>query len=83
MNFRLIGAAALSLVLATPAMAMHQRYHLDQGRVIHSKLPVLESPEYGDGSTYRAYNLSPATSSLLTRFRPGTTRCRRARMAVD
>jgi hypothetical protein len=59
MNFRLIGAAALSLVLATPAMAMHQRYHLDQGRVIHSELPVLESPDYGDGSTYGAYNLSP------------------------
>jgi hypothetical protein len=27
MNFRLIGAAALSLVLATPAMAMQHRHH--------------------------------------------------------
>jgi hypothetical protein len=28
---RLIGAAALSLVLATPAMAMHHRYHHHYG----------------------------------------------------
>jgi hypothetical protein len=27
MNFRLIGATALSLMLANPAMAMHRRYH--------------------------------------------------------
>jgi hypothetical protein len=27
MNFRLIGAAALSLMLATPAMATHRGYH--------------------------------------------------------
>ena len=27
MNYKLIGAVALSLVLATPAMAMHHGYH--------------------------------------------------------
>jgi hypothetical protein len=56
MNFRLIGAAALSLVLATPAMAMHHRYHHDYG---HSKLPVQNALKYGYGSTYGAYNFYP------------------------
>jgi hypothetical protein len=45
MNIRLIGAAALSLVLATPAMATNQRYHDDYGRVIRSELPA---QDYGN-----------------------------------
>jgi len=59
MNFRLIGAAALSLMLATPAMAMHHRYHQHNGQVIHSKLPVRDAQKYSYGSTYGAYNFSP------------------------
>lgn len=47
MNFRLIGAAALSLMLATPAMAMHRGYHHHYGHVIHR------------GAAYRAYNFYP------------------------
>jgi hypothetical protein len=42
-NFRLIGAAAISLVLAGPAMAagsdgrgMHRVYHEHYGRVVHA-----------------------------------------------
>jgi hypothetical protein len=50
MNFRLIGAAALSLVLATPAMAMHHRYHHDQ---------VQDALENRYGSTYGARNFYP------------------------
>jgi hypothetical protein len=52
MNFRLIGAAALSLVLATPAMAMHHHYH-------HGKLPIQNAQKYDYGSTYGAYNFLP------------------------
>jgi hypothetical protein len=50
MNFRLIGAAALSLVLATPAMAMQHRHHHDYRR------DVLENR---DGSTYGARDFYP------------------------
>jgi hypothetical protein len=35
MNFRLIGAAALSLMLATPAMAMHHGYRHHYAHVSH------------------------------------------------
>jgi hypothetical protein len=59
MNFRLIGAAALSLMLVTPAMAMHHRYHQRYGQVIHSKLPFRDAQNYGYGSTYGAYNFHP------------------------
>jgi hypothetical protein len=57
MNFRLIGAAALSLVLATPAMAMHHGYH-------HGKLPVQDAMKYNSGSTYGAYNFHPRDEFL-------------------
>jgi hypothetical protein len=43
---RLIGEAALSLMLATPAMAMQRRYHHHYGH-FHKK--------FGYGSTYGAY----------------------------
>jgi len=46
-KFGLIGAAALSLVLATPAMAMH-RHHLHYG--------YFHALKYHFGSTYGAYN---------------------------
>ncbi|MGD0850501.1 hypothetical protein [Bradyrhizobium sp.] len=55
MNLRLIGAATFLLMLATPAMAMHQRY----GQVIRSELPERAAPKYSYGSTYGAYNFSP------------------------
>jgi hypothetical protein len=35
MNFRLIGAAALSLLLATPAMAMHRGNNRHYGHFSH------------------------------------------------
>jgi hypothetical protein len=47
MNFRFIGAAALSLVLATPAMAMHHRYHHDHAQ---------DALQNRYGSTYGARN---------------------------
>jgi hypothetical protein len=59
MNFKLIGAAALSLVLAAPAMAMHQRYYHGHSQAADGKLPVHAAPEYGNGSTYGAYNFAP------------------------
>jgi hypothetical protein len=58
MNFRLIGAAALSLLLATPAMAMQHGYHHHHG-YIHKEWPVQNAPKFGDGSTYGAYNFYP------------------------
>jgi hypothetical protein len=51
MNFKLIGAAALSLVLATPAMAMHHRYHHDYSQATDGKSSVQ--------SAYGAYNFAP------------------------
>jgi hypothetical protein len=54
-NFRLIGAAALSLMLATPAMAMHHDHHHHYGRV-HKELNALK---FRYGSTYGAYNYYP------------------------
>ncbi len=48
MNFRLIAAAALSLMLATPAMAMHHGYH--HHGYVHSWLP-----QFGYHSTRGAY----------------------------
>jgi hypothetical protein len=51
MNFRLIGAAALSLVLATPAMAMHHRHHHDYSQATYGKSSVQ--------SAYGAYNFVP------------------------
>jgi hypothetical protein len=59
MSFKLIGAAALSLVLATPAMAMHQRYHHNDGRVFYSQLPVRDTLENGDRSANGAFNFYP------------------------
>lgn len=44
-KFGLIGAAALSLVLATPAMAMHHHRHYDYFHAL----------KYHYGSTYGAY----------------------------
>lgn len=64
MNFKLIGAVALSLVLAGPAMAMHHRYHHDDSQAADGKLPVHAAPEYGNGSIYGAYNFSPRNDSF-------------------
>ena len=47
MNYKLIGATALSLMLATPAMAMHHGY-----RHYHT-------PRFGYSSVYGAYNFYP------------------------
>ena len=58
MNFRLIGAAALSLLLATPAMAMPHRYHHHHGSV-HKEFPFQPALKSRYGSTYGAYNFYP------------------------
>jgi hypothetical protein len=58
MNFRLIGAAALSLMLATPAMAMQHGYHRHYGQ-LRKKSLVQNAPKFGYGSTYGAYNFYP------------------------
>jgi hypothetical protein len=59
MKFRLIGAAALSLVLAAPAMAMHHHHRDDDSQAAYGKLPVQDALEHGHGSTYGAYNFAP------------------------
>ena len=59
MNFRLIGAAALSLVLTAPAMAMQHRYQHDDSQAAYGELPVQDALEYGNGSTYGAYDFYP------------------------
>jgi hypothetical protein len=64
MNFRLIGAAALSLVLTAPAMAMQHRYQHDDSQAAYGELPVQDALEYGNGSTYGAYNFSPRDDSF-------------------
>jgi hypothetical protein len=46
-KFGLIGAAALSLVLATPAMAMHRHHH---------HYDYFHALKFHFGSTYGAYN---------------------------
>jgi hypothetical protein len=48
-KFGLIGAAALSLVLATPAMAMHGHHH-------HYHYGYLHALKFHFGSTYGASN---------------------------
>jgi hypothetical protein len=58
MNFRLIGAAALSLMLATPAMAMHHGYHDHYGRV-QKEVALQNALKFRYGSTYGAYNFYP------------------------
>jgi len=60
MNFRLIGAAALLLTLATPAMAMHHRHHRHYGQ------PVKGALGFDYGRAYRAYGFYPGHS-----FAPG------------
>ena len=45
-KFGLIGAAALSLLLATPAMAMHHHHHYNH----------LHALKFYYGSTYGAYD---------------------------
>jgi len=54
-NFRLIGAAVLSLVLATPAMAMHHNYHPHFGQVVPDDLPVQDALRLGYGTGCRTY----------------------------
>jgi hypothetical protein len=44
MNYKLIGAVALSLMLASPAMAMHRGYHHHH------------AVKFGNSSIYGAYN---------------------------
>jgi hypothetical protein len=55
MKFGLIGAAALSLMLATPAMAMQHRHH----HYVHKEQSVQSAPAFGYGSSYGAYNYYP------------------------
>jgi hypothetical protein len=55
-NFRLIAAAALSLVLATPAIAMqHHNYHPHFGQVVPDDLPVQDALRLGYGTGCRTY----------------------------
>ena len=46
-NFRLIGAAVLTLVLAAPAMAMHHRYSPHYGQVVPDDFPVQDALRLG------------------------------------
>jgi len=55
-NFRLIGAAVLSLVLATPAMAMHYSYHPHYGQLVPDDLPVQDALRLGYGTDCRTYH---------------------------
>jgi hypothetical protein len=55
-NLRLIGAALLSLMLASPAMAMHHVYHHHYGQVLHGDLPVQDAIRLGHGSGYKTYH---------------------------
>jgi hypothetical protein len=43
MNFKLIGAVVLSLLIAAPAMAAHQRHYSRDGR----ELPVQDALDFG------------------------------------
>ncbi len=51
MNFRLIGIAALSLMLASPAMAAQGHHH----HRMHRQLSVQQAPRVGYGRPYEAY----------------------------
>ena len=51
-NFSLIGAALLSLALATPAMAAQHSYHYRNGR----DLPVVDATHFGYGSGRCGYH---------------------------
>jgi hypothetical protein len=62
MNFRLIGAAALSLMLLTPAIAMQHGHHHHYGYVHEEH----NAPRFGHGSAYGAYAFSPGDE-----FAPG------------
>jgi hypothetical protein len=59
LNFRLIGAAALSLILAGPAMAasgdygMHDEYH---ELYRHHELPAQDAIRFGYGNEYPTYH---------------------------
>jgi hypothetical protein len=53
MNFRLIAMASLSLVLGTPAMAMHRH------QAIYSKSPFEDALQYRYGSPYGARSFYP------------------------
>jgi hypothetical protein len=55
-NFKLIGAAVLSLVLASPVMAMHHGYHPHYGQVAHEELPVQDALRQGYGTGCRTYH---------------------------
>jgi hypothetical protein len=53
-NFKLIGAAALSLLLASPAVAMPQRDH-HRYAYSHRMSPAQHVRNFGYGSPYEAY----------------------------
>jgi hypothetical protein len=52
--FKLIGAAALSLLVAVPAAAMPQRHHHHYG-YFHRMPAVQHARNFGHGSAYEAY----------------------------
>ena len=56
MNFRLIGAAVLSLMLAAPAVAMQHGYHHHYGQVSPEGLPVQDALRLGYGTGYCTYH---------------------------
>jgi hypothetical protein len=61
MNFRLIAAAALSLMLATPAMAMHHGYH--HHGYVHSGWPHFGYHSTRGAYAYdRGYNFAPGNA---------------------
>jgi hypothetical protein len=52
MKFRLIGAAAVSLMIAFPAMAAHRSYHYRNT----DDLPVVDATHFGYGSGRCGYH---------------------------
>jgi hypothetical protein len=54
-NFKFVGAAVLSLMLGSPAMAAHHGYH-HYGQVRHDDLPVQDALRLGYGTGKWAYH---------------------------
>lgn len=52
-NFGMIGALALSLMIATPAMAAQARHH--HYGYAHRVLPIQHARDFPYGSVYNAY----------------------------
>jgi hypothetical protein len=59
MNIKLIGAAAVSLLIATPAVAMQRAYHHG-----YRASPVHRARNFGYRSAYNAYGFYPGSGDF-------------------